>query len=113
MAMQDPDMGVKMRNQRLLITVIPHAMTGVRACVRALGNARCSMSVPLLMHNAAVNFGEARALRRAGEELCPLIPSLLSLLSRDFAGRDIIEWLIHKYNIGEEGEELIRNSESY
>lgn len=69
MSMQDPDQGVKMRSQRLLITVIPHAVAG---------EAR----------------GHPRGAGRRG--LRPL------RFSR--AGRDIVEWLVLKFCISEEGE---------
>lgn len=68
-SMQDPDQGVKMRSQRLLITVIPHAVAG---------EAR----------------GHPRGAGRRG--LRPI------RFSR--AGRDIVEWLVQKFCISEEGE---------
>lgn len=69
MSMQDPDQGVKMRSQRLLITVIPHAVAG-----EARG------------HPGGAGRHGLRPLRFS----C--------------AGRDIVEWLVQKFSISEEGE---------
>lgn len=71
MSMQDPDQGVKMRSQRLLITVIPHAVAG-----------------------------EARGYP-GGAGRWGLRPLCLSL-----AGKDVVEWLVQKFCISEEGESL-------
>lgn len=69
MSMQDPDQGVKMRSQRLLITAIPHAVAG------------------------ETRGHPGGAGRRGLRPLC---------LSR--AGRDVVEWLVQKFCISEEGE---------
>lgn len=68
-SMQDPDQGVKMRSQRLLITAIPHAVAG-----ETRG------------HPGGAGRRGLRPLR----------------LSR--AGRDVVEWLVQKFCISEEGE---------
>lgn len=68
-SMQDPDQGVKMRSQRLLITVIPHSVAG-----EARG------------HPGGAGRRGLRPLR----------------LSR--AGREVVEWLVQKFCISEEGE---------
>ena len=68
MTMQDPDQGVRMRSQRLLVTVIPHAVNG----------------------EAAEGGGGVPAEASAHPGICR-------------AGSDIVEWLIQKYSIAEDG----------
>lgn len=77
MSMQDPDQGVKMRSQRLLITIIPHTVAGEAPRGRGAG--------------AGVRGGGGPAsVYPTPHPLC-------------CAGGDIAEWLIQKYCLSEEG----------
>lgn len=71
--MQDPDQGVKMRSQRLLITVIPHTVAGEAPRGRAGADGGPTPADPLAHAN-----------------LC-------------CAGSDVVQWLVQKYCISEEG----------
>lgn len=98
-AMQDPDMGMKMRNQRLLITVIPHAMTGTFVflclCILVCPDTLQLSCVPAVIYNAAVYYFVSLQSRETKFSL------FIHLFC--FVGHDVITWLIQKYSIGEEG----------